>query len=115
MLTNPPSKGLLRDYKPSDGPSFESLVRMGAPYAVFLMRSVNTVNLDPAIFEGPKYPPELNENWKQLTGPNGNFTGPRHGQYVPPVLVIYLSAKQTCRSCCLLVSQSAGMLKLVTE
>ena len=66
-------------------------VRMGAPYAVFLMRSVNTVNLDPAIFEGPKYPPKLNENWKRLTGPNGNFTGPRHGQYVSPVLVIYLS------------------------
>ena len=38
-----------------------STVRMGAPYAVFIMKSVNTINLDPAMFEGPKYSPEFNK------------------------------------------------------
>ena len=74
-------------------------VRMGAPYAVFIMKSVNTINLDPALFEGPKYSPEMNHHNK--TGSNDpsikettllpkNFAGPRHGQYVQPVLVIIL-------------------------
>ena len=74
-------------------------VRMGAPYAVFIMKSVNTINLDPALFEGPKYSPEMNNHNK--TGSNDpsikettllpkNFAGPRHGQYVQPVLVIIL-------------------------
>ena len=40
-------------------------VRMGAPYAVFIMKSVNTINLDPALFEGPKYSPELNKKWEK--------------------------------------------------
>ena len=41
-------------------------VRMGAPYAVFIMKSVNTINLDPALFEGPKYSPELNKKMEKL-------------------------------------------------
>ena len=64
-------------------------VRMGAPYAVFIMKSVNTINLDPVLFEGPKYSPDLNKKLLQLPK---NFTGPRHGQYVQPVLV-FCSAK----------------------
>ena len=62
-------------------------VRMGAPYAVFIMKSVNTINLDPALFEGPKYSPDLNNKTNLLPM---NFEGPRHGQYVQPVLVIIL-------------------------
>ena len=62
-------------------------VRMGAPYAVFIMKSVNTINLDPALFEGPKYSPDLNNKTSILPM---NFEGPRHGQYVQPVLVIIL-------------------------
>ena len=62
-------------------------VRMGAPYAVFIMKSVNTINLDPALFEGPKYSPDLNNKTTLLPM---NFEGPRHGQYVQPVLVIIL-------------------------
>ena len=58
-------------------------VRMGAPYAVFIMRSVNTINLDPALFEGPKYSTEFNKNFEKIV----NFEGPRYGQYVPPVVV----------------------------
>ena len=57
---------------------------MGAPYAVFIMKSVNTINLDPAMFEGPKYSPEFNKKFTKLPA---NFTGPRYGQYVPPVVV----------------------------
>ena len=60
-------------------------VRMGAPYAVFIMKSVNTINLDPALFEGPKYSPDLNNKTTLLPK---NFAGPRHGQYVQPVLVL---------------------------
>jgi len=59
-------------------------VRMGAPYAVFIMKSVNTINLDPAMFEGPKYSTEFNKNFQKL---EHNFEGPRYGQYVPPVVV----------------------------
>ena len=61
-------------------------VRMGAPYAVFIMKSVNTINLEPALFEGPKYSPDLNNKTTLLPK---NFAGPRHGQYVQPVLVIF--------------------------
>ena len=61
-------------------------VRMGAPYAVFIMKSVNTIKLDPALFEGPKYSPDLNNKTTLLPK---NFAGPRHDQYVQPVLVIF--------------------------
>ena len=61
-------------------------LRMGAPYAVFIMKSVNTINLDPALFEGPKYSPKLNNEISLLPK---NFVGPRYGQYVQPVLVIF--------------------------
>ena len=64
-----------------------STVRMGAPYAVFIMKSVNTINLDPALFEGPKYSPEFIKKMTRTTL-SKNFTGPRHGQYVQPVLVL---------------------------